>query len=82
MQEMMDELVGLTEIRKDGFSRKIKLQLQKKHLYDKKIVARKFELDNLFLMWNARIEDKDKHRKFHPIQLGPYLVYSTWGEDS
>ena len=33
-------------------------------------------------MWNARIEDKEKHAKFYPIQLGPYLIENIWGEDS
>lgn len=45
-------------------------------------MARKFEPEDLILMWNARIEDKGKHEKFDPIWLGPYFIESTWGEDS
>ena len=33
-------------------------------------------------MWNARLEDKGKHRKFDPMWLGPSLVDSKWGDDS
>ena len=33
-------------------------------------------------MWNARLEDKGKHGKFDPIWLGPYLIKSSWGDDS
>ena len=53
-----------------------------KHLFDKKIVERKFEFDEMVLMWNAKIEDKGKHGKFDPIWLGPYLIESRWGDDS
>ena len=38
-----------------------------KYLYDKKVVNRKFEPDDMVLMWNARLEDKGKHEKFDPI---------------
>lgn len=51
----MDELVILTETRKEAFARNAKLQLWAKDLYDKKKVARKFEPEDLILMWNARI---------------------------
>ena len=53
-----------------------------KYLYDKKATDRKFELDEMVLMWNARMEDKGKHGKFYPISLVPYLVESKWGDDS
>ena len=78
----MDELVGLHEHRKNAIIRNDNLQHQMKYLYDKKIVDRMFELDVMVLIWNARLEDKGKHGKFDPIWLGPYLVYSKWGDDS
>ena len=53
-----------------------------KYLYDKKAINRKFELDDMVLMWNARMEDIGKHGEFDPIWLGPYLVESKWGDDS
>ena len=82
MQERMDELVGLTETRREASLRNQKLQLQVKTLYDKRTVSRKFENGDLVLMWNARIEDKGKHGKFDPIWLDPYLIDSKWGDDS
>ena len=42
-----------------------------KHLYDKREIERKFEIDDMVLIWNARMEDKGKHDKFDPIWLGP-----------
>ena len=42
MQERLDELVGLTETRKEASLRNQKLQLQLKALYDKRTVSKKF----------------------------------------
>ncbi len=67
IQERIDELVGLNEITKEASTKNEKLQLQENHLYDKKVVARQFELEDLILMWNARIEDKGKHGKLDQI---------------
>lgn len=50
-----------------------------KYLFDKKAVEKKFELEDLVLMWNAIMEDKGKHGKFDSICLGPYLVDCKWG---
>lgn len=63
----MDELVGLIETRKEASAKNVKLQFQANLLYDRKVVARKFELEDLVLMWNSRIEEKGKHGKFYPI---------------
>ena len=76
MQERMNELVGLNEHRRDASTKNTKLQLQMKHVFDKKAVERKFEVDETVLMWNARIKDKGNHGKFDPIWLGPYLIKS------
>ena len=53
-----------------------------KHLYDKRAVERKFEIDDMVLMWNDRMKDKGKHGKFDPIYLGPYNICDTNGKDS
>ena len=82
MQERMDELVGLNELRRDATTKNAKLKMQMKYLYDKKAIDRKFELGDMVLIQNTRMEDKGKHGKFDPIQLGSYLVDSKWGYDS
>ena len=82
MKERMNELVGLTEARREASLRNQKLQLQVKTLYDKRTVNKKFENGDLVLMWNSRIEDKGKHGKFDPIWLGRYLIENAWGKDS
>lgn len=70
MQLRIKDLIKLDETRRESTSRNAKMQLQVKNLYDKKVVERRFELDDLALLWNARLEDKGKHGKFDPIFLG------------
>ena len=53
-----------------------------KHLYDKRAIERKFELGDMVLILNSRMEDKGKHGKFDPIWLGPYNIYDKNGENS
>ena len=53
-----------------------------KHIFDRKVLQRKFEVDEMVLMWNSRIQDKGEYGKFDPIWLGPYLIESRWGDDS
>ena len=67
MQMRMDDIMQLEEARRGSSDRNAKIQLQMKHLYDKRATERKFNIGDLVLMWNARIEDKDKHEKFDPI---------------
>ena len=53
-----------------------------KHLYDKRAIERKFEIGDMVLMWNSRMEDKGKHGKFDRIWLGPHKICDINGEDS
>lgn len=67
MQLRIEDLIRLDETRRESASKNAKLQLQVKNLYDKKTVERRFEPDDLVLIWNVRLEDKGKHGKFDPI---------------
>ena len=82
MQLRMDEILQLEETRRESSILNVKLQSQMKHLYEKRTIERKFEIGDMILMWNARLEDKGKHGKFDPIWLGPYCICDTNGEDS
>jgi hypothetical protein len=46
----MDELVGLIETRMEASLRNQKLQLQVKTHYEKRIVSKKFEIEDLVFM--------------------------------
>lgn len=82
MQVRMDDILQLEQTKREASTRNTKLQLQIKNLYDKKVLSRKFDLEDLVLLWNSRMEDKGKNGKFDPIWLGPYLIHEKWGEDS
>ena len=56
----MDESVGLYEHRRNAAVKNAKLQHQMKYLYDKKVVNKKSKPDDMVLMWNTRLEDKEK----------------------
>ena len=78
----MDDILQLEETRRESSAQNTKLQSQMKNLYEKRTTKRKFEIGDMVLMWNDRLEDKGKHGKFDPIWLGPYCIYDTNGEDS
>lgn len=82
MQTKMNDILQLDETRREALTKNAKLWVQMKYLYDKKEVERKFDLEDLVLLWNCKHEDKGKHGKFDPFWLGPYLIHDNWGEDS
>ena len=67
MQLRMDDILQLEETRRESSILNAKLQSQVKHLYDKQAMERRFEIGDMILMWNARLEDKGMHGKFDPI---------------
>lgn len=81
-QLRMDDILQLDETRRDASAQNAKLQAQMKYLYDRKASERKFQLEEMVLLWNTRFEDKGKHGKFDPIWLGPYFIHENKGEDS
>ena len=82
MQIRMDDILQLEETKRNSSDQNVKMQLQMKHLYDKRATERKFNIGDLVLMWNVIMEDKGKHEKFDPIWLSPYSVLGLHGEDS
>lgn len=83
MQLRIDNILKLEEeARRESSIQNSKLHSQMKHLYDKRAIERKFEIGDMVLMWNARMEDKGKYGKFDPIWVGPYNICDTNGEDS
>lgn len=51
-------------------------------MFDKKEKDRKFEENDLVLMWNGRCQEKGKHGKFEALWLGCFVVVGNKGEDS
>ncbi|XP_059068440.1 uncharacterized protein LOC131858959 [Cryptomeria japonica] len=82
LEERMEILAELDESREDAHRKNLKLQQKSKYLFDKKASERKFEINDLVLLWNARAQDKGKHDKFESLWLGPFVVAEKNGEDS
>jgi len=82
MEERLEHLAELDETRRLAQRQNVKLQSQVKYLFDKKAKDRKFEIDDLVLMWNSRCQEKGKHGKFESLWLGPFVIFGKGGDDS
>lgn len=78
----MIQLVELEEMRIMAHKRNLKIQLQSKYLFDKRTTTRKFQIGNMVLQWNAREQDKGKHKNFESLWIGPFIVFDVNGKYS
>ncbi|XP_059066049.1 uncharacterized protein LOC131857458 [Cryptomeria japonica] len=74
LEERMETLAELDESSEDAHRKKLKLQKKGKYLFDKKASERKFKINDLVLLWNAKAQDKGKHGKIEALWLGPFVV--------
>lgn len=82
MEDRIEQLVEVDEIRSLAQEKNTKMQSQIKYLFDKKEKDRKFEESDMALLWNARCQDKGKHGKFEALWIGHFVITSKGGEDS
>ncbi|XP_059078095.1 uncharacterized protein LOC131876669 [Cryptomeria japonica] len=82
LEERMEILAKLDESREDAYRKNLKPQQKNKYLFDKKASKRKFEINDLVLLWNDRAQDKGKHGNFEALWLGPFVVVEKNSEDS
>lgn len=82
MEERMEQLEELDEIRSQAQEKNMNIQSQMKHLFDKREKNKKFKVGDMVLMWNSRIQDKGKRGKFEALWLFPFFITSKCGEDS
>jgi len=57
-------MIHLQQTREEVFQNTFRLQERIKKIYDRKEKADKFQIEDIVLKWDARNEDKGKHRKF------------------
>jgi len=57
-------MIHLQQMREEVFQNTFRLQERIKKIYDRKEKADKFQIEDIVLKWDARNEDKGKHRKF------------------
>jgi len=82
MTERVNQLVALDEDRRKAHQINLKRQQDVKYQFDRRTRKRKFQVNDLVLIWNAKGQEKGKHGKFQPLWMGPYQVCNTHGEDS
>lgn len=82
MEDRMVQMVEVEEIKTLAHKRNLKIQLQSKYLFDKRTTSRKFQIGDMVLQWNARGQDKGKHKKIDSLWIGPSIVYDFNGKDS
>ncbi|KAH9322846.1 hypothetical protein KI387_017485, partial [Taxus chinensis] len=57
----INQIVELDEERSASHQRHVKFKEKLKKLFDKKVTPRAFNVGDLMLIWDSRLEDKGKH---------------------
>lgn len=82
MEERIEQLAELDEVRLEGQRQNCKEKQKEKYLFDKKAKDRNLQEGELVLMWNASTLDKGKHGKFEALWIGPFVITGKNGVDS
>eukprot|EP00253_Pinus_taeda_P002549 PITA_02549 len=82
MQRTLNQMVHLQQTREEVFKNTSKLQEYIKKIYDTKVKADKFQLDDVVLKWDARNEEKGKHSKFENRWKGPFKIAAYRGQNA
>ena len=81
IQNMINHLIELQEMREKVYHNSQVFQERMQNTFDRKIKKDDFQLQDLVLKWNARIEDKGNHRKFDHLWKGPYQIVAYYGKN-
>lgn len=76
MEDRMEQLVELDEIRRLAQEQNTQIESQVKYLFDKREKDKKFNENDMVLLWNTRCQDKGKHGKFEGLWIGPFVITS------
>ena len=82
MTRRINQIVHLQQIREEVYNRAQQVQENIKKLFDERTKASDFKIGDKVLKWDSRKEDKGKHGKFENLWKGPYLIYSTAGNNA
>ena len=72
MENRLNALIELDEVRRLAQEQNINKQQQVKFLHDKKSFKRSFKASDWVLKWNAKDQDKGKHNKFEALWMHLY----------
>ena len=82
IQNRINHLIELQEIRENVYHKSQNFQEKMKGILDRKIKKDDFISHDLVLKWDARIEDKGKHGKFDHLWKGPYQITAYSGNNA
>jgi hypothetical protein len=82
VQRRISQLVHVHQMREEVFKNVQLYQDKMKKVFDRRTKADDFQINDLVLKWDARIEDKGKHSKFENIWKGPYKVATYHGNNA
>lgn len=75
-------MIFLKEKREEVYNTNQQSQNIIRKTFDKKVKDENFQIQDLVLKWEARIEEKGKHGKFENIWKGPFIVATFHGNDT
>ena len=82
MQNRINQLVELDEVRRRAVEKNISNQDKVKNNFDKYSKPRSFQKGDTVLLWDKRREKSGKHGKFGSLWLGPFIIYDVAGTNS
>ena len=82
IQRRINQLIALQEKREEIYNINQQSQNRIKKTFDKKVKEENFQIQDVVLKWEARIEEKGKHGKFENIWKGPFRVAAFHGNNT
>ena len=82
IQRRINQLIALQEKREEVYNSKQQSQNRIKKTFERKIKEEKFQIQDVVLKCEARIEEKGKHGKFQNIWKGPFRVAAFHGSNT
>ena len=82
IQRRINQLIALQEKREEVYNSNQQSQNRMKKRFDKKVKEENFQIQDVVLKWEARIEEKGKHGKFENIWKGPFRVAAFHGNNT
>ena len=82
IQRRINQLIALQEKREEFYNINQQSQNRIKKKFDRKFNEENFQIQDVVLKWEARIEEKEKHCKFENIWKGPFRVATFYGNNT
>ena len=82
IQRIINQLIALQEKREEVYNSNEQSQNIIKNTFDKKVKEENFQIQDVVLKWEGRIENKGKHSKFENIWKVPFRVAAFHGNNT